>query len=506
MGQTLEWSKLFNIHSFTATAGIEPNSLKDNTGNIITQVVENNQLKLYGFDEEGNEILFLDTEMACGKFVSMIKDVNGNLVLLFDNSPTGVDRTYKLLKVNTDFEIADVFNLNFPFSTSDTKLSSIFEYNNQVYVSLFKTVDHYLFKIEANNSLTQVFMGNAGLGVMENRILLNGGKMLFDFGSGTQHTLRCVSLDTNQLVWEEAYSNPGIFPLQYKTISGNGDLIYLAGVERDWIGGVQQDVLQLKAINSLNGTVIQSLTVSPLNDCLISFNDLKFNPANGRLYLTYSNCFPNFSISLIELDTDFNITNQVNFDAEQDGLLIGGESHIHITNEGKLVFIYKSKKDEVEKGNLYIAVLDANLESNGALEINFTPKNSSETMTDIFSYDASKIVLTGIIPDPDPSIFWEEVQYFTLMIDIDNPLSFSSPDLHNNTFLIHPNPTGDILKIESTEPIVSITVYSVLGQQLINSTNLEKGEIDVSNLSKGLYVLIAMTTEGKSLGTKFIKN
>lgn len=59
-------------------------------------------------------------------------------------------------------------------------------------------------------------------------------------------------------------------------------------------------------------------------------------------------------------------------------------------------------------------------------------------------------------------------------------------------FSYYPNPTTNILNVNAKSNIENITIYNVLGQQLINITpDSLTAKIDISNLSAGMYVMKA---------------
>ena len=66
---------------------------------------------------------------------------------------------------------------------------------------------------------------------------------------------------------------------------------------------------------------------------------------------------------------------------------------------------------------------------------------------------------------------------------------------------IYPNPTQEILYIESQEPIETIKIYNLQGQLIREDSS---NRIDVSQLNVGLYFLQA-TIDGKTITNKFIK-
>jgi hypothetical protein len=67
---------------------------------------------------------------------------------------------------------------------------------------------------------------------------------------------------------------------------------------------------------------------------------------------------------------------------------------------------------------------------------------------------------------------------------------------------VFPNPTCDILQINSSESILNATIYSVSGQFISNESG---NTIDVSRLEAGYYFLTIETVNGIS-STSFVKN
>jgi len=88
--------------------------------------------------------------------------------------------------------------------------------------------------------------------------------------------------------------------------------------------------------------------------------------------------------------------------------------------------------------------------------------------------------------------------------------------LHKNTTMssssftaskvkLYPNPTANVLNIEATGDIQRISVYNVLGQEVVNKqSNGTSVSLDVSGLNTGVYVIKTMI-EGNVSSTKFIK-
>jgi hypothetical protein len=93
---------------------------------------------------------------------------------------------------------------------------------------------------------------------------------------------------------------------------------------------------------------------------------------------------------------------------------------------------------------------------------------------------------------------------------IDNILLTTTSVLSNSNFTtskvkLYPNPTSNVLNIESLGTIQTISVYNVLGQEVINKAlNSTSTSLDVSSLNSGIYV-VKTVVDGVASSTKFIK-
>jgi len=84
----------------------------------------------------------------------------------------------------------------------------------------------------------------------------------------------------------------------------------------------------------------------------------------------------------------------------------------------------------------------------------------------------------------------------------DASLSIDNLLQENRAFNIYPNPSNGILAIESNSAIDNLVVFNSLGSK-IATLNFSKS-IDLSYLPSGIYILLAKTIDGKTLGTKRI--
>lgn len=87
-----------------------------------------------------------------------------------------------------------------------------------------------------------------------------------------------------------------------------------------------------------------------------------------------------------------------------------------------------------------------------------------------------------------------------------NRQGLSTVNFNKTSIKIYPNPANNILNIETLnqEKINSITIYNILGQEVLNHNN-SSNKIDVVNLTAGTY-FIKIKTDINEINTKFIKN
>ncbi|MBZ4036016.1 T9SS type A sorting domain-containing protein [Flavobacterium sp. 17A] len=83
--------------------------------------------------------------------------------------------------------------------------------------------------------------------------------------------------------------------------------------------------------------------------------------------------------------------------------------------------------------------------------------------------------------------------------------SLATPDFDFNGFKFYPNPVKHMLSIANKTVIDNIEIFSVSGQSvLFKKINSTESEIDLSNLSVGMYI-INVKSDGKEKAMKFIK-
>jgi hypothetical protein len=91
-----------------------------------------------------------------------------------------------------------------------------------------------------------------------------------------------------------------------------------------------------------------------------------------------------------------------------------------------------------------------------------------------------------------------------VVVEGSSPLSLV--DIDGEKINVYPNPTSGILNISNLDliKVKNITIYNQLGQILLENKN-SINQIDVSNLSEGLYILTIETNDNKKYSESFIK-
>ncbi len=70
---------------------------------------------------------------------------------------------------------------------------------------------------------------------------------------------------------------------------------------------------------------------------------------------------------------------------------------------------------------------------------------------------------------------------------------------------IYPNPTSDFVSFNQPEMIKSVTIYSITGQKLFESFDVQR-TISLENFPKGTYLFTMETISGRPLSKKVVKN
>lgn len=493
--QHLEWSRLFDIHSRAAQSGISPASAVSSDGRITTTVVERDTLYLYRAEGDGTISTVVSTEEVCGHFTNLVHTADGGLAMAYHHLRGGTEKFFRLLQTDADLNIVRKVHLQLPEVVPFAQLLSLFELDNRLFVSFFGNRTHYLFSIDPDSdALTLVYSGPVPLAYGEDHRLLSENRLLFGFqyGYDSAQIIRCISPLTGQVAWERNIRTGHGIPLRYKITSDNSGHVYSASHERAWIDGRPRDILSLLRMDAATGAVLGRSVLDQPEECLGNLQDLVYNTEDDRLYLCHIQCSLERPVIVTALDTTFGILRSKEFALVHDPFNIGEEARLHTRPDGQVALLYKSYKDDAEKGNLYISPLDTVLNITGTLEIHFAERESSESVTDVLPYDNDRILVTGIIPHPDPFIFWEEVRYFTAMVNLAQVSSTDRATIPLQRPQLYPNPAAGQVTIDlPNQQIYKLTVFNLSGQVIGRfATSIQDQYIlDTNDLLPGLYII-----------------
>jgi len=71
---------------------------------------------------------------------------------------------------------------------------------------------------------------------------------------------------------------------------------------------------------------------------------------------------------------------------------------------------------------------------------------------------------------------------------------------------MYPNPASSNLTIEALDNIEKVSVYNMLGQEVLMATPmLQTVSLDISNFEVGVYI-VKTSSNGKTATSRFIKN
>jgi uncharacterized delta-60 repeat protein len=87
-------------------------------------------------------------------------------------------------------------------------------------------------------------------------------------------------------------------------------------------------------------------------------------------------------------------------------------------------------------------------------------------------------------------------------------LSNENFEITNNEITLFPNPVDNVLNFKTSNfnNISKVSIYDLVGNQILKDKNVINYNIDISNLSKGIYLIKMTTTNNEIIIKKIIKN
>ncbi len=119
----------------------------------------------------------------------------------------------------------------------------------------------------------------------------------------------------------------------------------------------------------------------------------------------------------------------------------------------------------------------------------------SEQLNLAEEYHKIVLLFNAGINEPGDTYYWDDITF-------DGPVGIKKRYFQEITPV--QNPVSEVLSFNTTEEIESAFIYSLSGQMIILE-KISKNSFDVSNLSKGIYTLVAIDNNGNSLVSKIVK-
>ena len=137
---------------------------------------------------------------------------------------------------------------------------------------------------------------------------------------------------------------------------------------------------------------------------------------------------------------------------------------------------------------------------NGELKILENNSTLANTVTPLKSFMQADMIDNGSaqfvnVVDPNATAV-SGMSTFNFMT-----LSTTDVQLLEDEVKIYPNPTAGIINIQTNANIKNVSIYNVLGKEILTTTTIK---IDASHLSSGMYILKITSEKGAEITKRFI--
>ena len=264
-------------------------------------------------------------------------------------------------------------------------------------------------------------------------------------------------------------------------------------------------------LTSLDVSANSSLFILSCNFNQLTSLDVSNNTALTELYC-YTNQLTSVDVSLNTALTqlDFGNNNLTNLDVSNNNALtilycdVNQLTSLDVSNNTALTELYSGNNNLTSldiSANPALTILNCITNQLTSLDVrngnntNFSTFNSrfNPNLTCIYVDDASYSTANWTNIDPASTFVNNEAECALSMGD----------NVFELDMTIYPNPTANYLFIEGNVNPVSISIYNLLGAEVIVKSNTNK--IDVSELSNGVYI-IKISDGVSQIDRKFIKN
>ena len=133
------------------------------------------------------------------------------------------------------------------------------------------------------------------------------------------------------------------------------------------------------------------------------------------------------------------------------------------------------------------------------MEFNFNNQaTGTAAFNAAFPYDKASIFFNFNIPGTGQTYYFDNINFGAAALGV---ASFDASNIR-----MYPNPTSTVFTIEANNVIENVTLYNVLGQEVLAKTsNSNSVTLDVANLQSGVYVVKSMIG-GVAATSRLVKN
>lgn len=287
----------------------------------------------------------------------------------------------------------------------------------------------------------------------------------WDFGDGSE---------SSQISPENTYNNEGIY-----TITLESDLVNQCFSSNKLI----TKQLEIIELGSMDSSTCKPTTFNQSNSMGINrvlLNDLDYQSGLEDDYYEDYTCESN---TTLHVDSTYSMS------------VFSGDG----TNENVRVWIDFNDDKEFTENELIMSI-DATRGEHKA-DVSFDRSLIAVFKKPIRMRVISDIVLNKDITPCGELRFGQTEDYSVAMVYGDGDLSVKGNV--NPNLVIYPNPVKDILTVTNTEKILNISILDLSGKSIISVNN--QNLVDVSTLSKGIYIARVETLNGVST-SKIIKD
>ncbi|WP_081817005.1 T9SS type A sorting domain-containing protein [Polaribacter sp. Hel_I_88] len=245
-----------------------------------------------------------------------------------------------------------------------------------------------------------------------------------------------------------------------------------------WKNDALEDALEIKYLGAAGSLDEQPGSTSSGN-----------NGTRGvKLYDDGNPSITGSSRRLYQLVKGLVIGNTYNFSIDSNSEAAGTPSEVYILNNEI------SNEDGIDANGYTDASVTAGMS---------ITNDEGQWVTTTFSFVATTtevvIYVRALAADSgDTEVFYDN-------ISLKQAAAASVDDIFASQVSVYPNPANEFVKISSSVDINKVEIYNLLGKKVISTSKLTNNNLDVSSLSKGVYLM--KLTSGESVASrKLIKN